>query len=922
MSVEELKKWLIDFRGNPNYQYRNLTQDEFDDLAKKSFERIPDDYKHKIFRECGKFGLKEKEGILLVLRARFLAQTNLFALCHLLVKYNKTTARTHEPICNSFFVSKDPANFKTFEEFAKDYTSLKERLLLVPRGGYKSSINLADVVQYLICWPETTLLILTGVYGLAKGFVGELSSHFVLEEVGKDTKGKPVYGPKKIEGDKRSIFQALFAEHMITPNESRDTEFQDPASLMRDKEPSVMAASIEQNLSGWHFGVMKLDDVVTNENSLTITRLEAVNKQVEVNRPMLNPFGFFDLVGTWYDECLVGDTLITMSDWTQKPIKDIQVGDEVIGWNHPFKGKRTDKNAYVNGRACFTKTKVTHIGSHESRPVNKYSFKSGRDIISTGDHNWFNRKCNYSHIGLGYHEQKYIRRMFIPTEKKKEYDWFSGIYDGEGSFQKQRNGYPSGSITLSQTLKNPTVVEMIRTRLSEAKFNYREDWTYFENSKLHDKCNFVIEGGWKERYRFLIEVAPTRFKKIADSLCSQIQTWEDELVLVTPQEEQKVYYFGTETGNYLADGCLSKNSDVYGLSIKKEEEFAKDMNLQHEVEGSVWDGVFNSNVTMKIYLRSAWIPTLEAKKMGMIEEEMKETDYILWFPESLSYKTLLQKKKKNAESFAISYENNPRKVHQVKFPRELLIRRTLPATQLPQTGLIVSAVDTAYSTKSWADYTVMITALIFGGRFYIIDCLRGKFNEYELPKVIAAAGYKWKPKRIAVEDSLGVKWFGRELRREMDILQISIPVEYVSLGLGTKAKSKELKAKPVVRLLGDERMFFANTCSGLDDIYKELENFGTASGTHDDVVSALSVLVDQFGGYADMDSRINQIDTAFVADQKSKLRHDLIYGLGQFSRFNRSDYQESDHPKTNFEIETQETGERDIDPFQEAGLFN
>jgi phage terminase large subunit-like protein len=663
--ISTLRKLAESCLTNEHFQHKDKTDKQIRELAKKSFMRLPISQAEGVITSWSKRCREENiEPSLEELHyLRFLAQTNLFFLCHLLERYNKVDEKTHQDVCNAFFVSKDPT-FKTFEDFAKAYVGLKDRLLLVPRGGFKSSIDIADIVQWLICFPETTVLVLTGVYALAKDFVGELASHFTLEEIGRDAKDHPKYGPKKFMDNTRSIFQVLFAEHTVTPNECRDTEFQDPASLLLDKEPSVMAASIEQNLSGWHFGIMKLDDVVTNENSLTITRLEAVNRQVDVNRAMLHPFGFFDLIGTWYDE-----------------------------------------------------------------------------------------------------------------------------------------------------------------------------------------------------------------------------------------------------------------SDVYGLSIKNEERFAEEEGLKHKVLGSVWDGYFNSEVTMKIYLRSAWWPTEEAKKAGKIEEEMKKEDWILWFPDRLPYEFLIREKKKNAEGFAIKYENNPRKVHQVKFPRELLIRRTIPATYLPQTGLIISAVDTAYSVKSWADYTVMVTAIIYGGIFYIIDVLRGKFNEYELPKVIATTGHKWKPKRIAIEDSVGVRWFSRELKREMDTLQISIPVEYVSLGTGTKAKSKELKAKPVVRLLGDERMFFSNSCAGLEELYKELENFGTASSTHDDVVSALSILVDQFGGYADMDSRAGMVSTQFVADQRSKLRHDLIYGLGQFSKFNNN-YAIEDNPVTVFQQENQQQESfRDIDPFEEAGLL-
>jgi phage terminase large subunit-like protein len=661
MQINKLRELSKRCLQNPHFQHRGKTEDELRELGTESFKKLTPEQADVVFRSWSKF-CKESEievDIKDLIYYRYLAQTNLFFLCHLLEKYDKVNEQTHEDICNEFFVSKDPS-YRLFEDFAKSYHGLKERLLLVPRGGFKSSIDIADCIQWIISFPEVTILILTGVYALAKDFVAELASHFILDEVGKDTKDRPIYGPRKFMDGTHSLFQVLFAEHNVVPNQVLGTEFQTPASLAKDREPTVMAASIEQNLSGWHFGIMKLDDVVTNENSLTITRLEAVNKQVDVNRAILHPFGFFDKIGTWYDE-----------------------------------------------------------------------------------------------------------------------------------------------------------------------------------------------------------------------------------------------------------------SDTYGLDIKNEERFAQEENRQHCVHGSVWEGLFNSEVTIKIYLRSAWWPTEEAKKLGKIEEEMKEEDWILWFPDRLPYKFLLREKKKNPEGFAIKYENNPRKVHQVKFPKELLLRRTIPAHQLPQTGLVVAAVDTAYSVKSWADYTVMVTALIFGGRFYIIDVVRGRYNEYDLPAVIAATGFKWKPKRIAIEDSVGVKWFSRELRREMDKLQISIPVEYVSLGTGTKAKSKELKAKPVVRLLGDERIFFSNTCSGLEELYKELENFGTAAGTHDDVVSALSVLVDQFGGYADMNSRIDLVNTSYIADQRSRDRHEMIYGLGRFSRFNQS-FQLDDNPVTAFQLEHGETETfTDCDPLQD-----
>lgn len=651
MLVSELRLLAEESKNNPNYQHKDLLPKDFQIEASKSLLRLGDKASLAYNKWEAVCKLESVETSLQeYARLRFLAQTNLFFLCKLLEKYNKVTIDTHEDICNKFFVPKNPT-INTFEEFANAFSGLKERMLLVPRGGFKSSIDMADCVQWVICFPDVTILILTGVYPLACDFVSEIRGHFLLEDVTPIGSKEKKHEIRKWQNGTYSLFQALFFEH-CTADVGKETEFQTPAVPFGDKETTITAAGIEQSLSGWHFGIMKLDDVVTNENSLTITRLASVNRQISINKAMLHPFGFLDFIGTWYDE-----------------------------------------------------------------------------------------------------------------------------------------------------------------------------------------------------------------------------------------------------------------GDIYGLTITAEDELSRELGRLDAITGSIDSGRYNSSVNIEIYLRAAWWPTDEAAKQGKIEAEMTKEDWELWFPERLPYE-FLKKESKDKEGFAIKYLNNPRKVHQVKFQRELLLRRTIPATQLPNQGLIVTTIDTAYSIKSWADYTAIITSIIFGGKFYIIDVARGRFNEYELPAKIAAVGNQWKPKRIIIEDSTGVRWMRNEICREMDKYRISIPLEFVPLGQGNKTKAKEIKAKPVLRLLGDERMFFSNSSQGLEELYTELEKFGTVSGLHDDIVDALSLLADQLGAYADMESRLSIAQSDFVSDRKAKEHHDMIYGLGQYR-----DNSISDHPVTNYELQHGSDSSLDRDPF-------
>jgi hypothetical protein len=106
----------------------------------------------------------------------------------------------------------------------------------------------------------------------------------------------------------------------------------------------------------------------------------------------------------------------------------------------------------------------------------------------------------------------------------------------------------------------------------------------------------------------------------------------------------------------------------------------------------------------------------------------------------------------------------------------------------------------------------------------------------------------------------------------------------VPLGKGSKATAKDQKAKPVLRYLGDERLLFANQMVGLEELYTELANFGTAAGTHDDIVSALSILVDQFSSYADMEGKKTEASPDFVISSQQKQQYDHIYGKGTFGK--------------------------------------
>jgi predicted phage terminase large subunit-like protein len=209
---------------------------------------------------------------------RYRCQTDLFFLAKEVLGKD-ITERTHRAVTD-FFVKKDPT--KTIAQ----QSSIKERMIWYPRGSYKSTLNICDCVQWIICFPDIRILVLTGADDLATAFVDELKDYFVLD-------GEP------------TTFQELFPELCLSPKErGNQGEFWTPlgpqARMRKTKEPTVFASSILANNSGWHVDVMKPDDCVTDKNSETISELAKITRKFKMVRKLLMPFGYRDTIGTPY----------------------------------------------------------------------------------------------------------------------------------------------------------------------------------------------------------------------------------------------------------------------------------------------------------------------------------------------------------------------------------------------------------------------------------------------------------------------------------------------------------------------------------------------------------------------------------------------------------------------------------------------
>lgn len=198
------------------------------------------------------------------------------------ISENNITEDPYRVLCD-LFVKKDPS--KTLSQ----QDEIKNRLLLWPRGGMKSTIDIVDVVQWILNFPDIRVLFLTGADDLAVGFVSETKGHFTKHENGH-------------------TLMSLFFPEFCVPEKNNENQFEFTCPVwaakgVKRKEPTVLASSVGSTKSGTHFELVKADDSVTDRNSESTDQCATVSKKLSMSRKLLRLGGYYyDFIGTRYDD--------------------------------------------------------------------------------------------------------------------------------------------------------------------------------------------------------------------------------------------------------------------------------------------------------------------------------------------------------------------------------------------------------------------------------------------------------------------------------------------------------------------------------------------------------------------------------------------------------------------------------------------
>lgn len=285
-SFDELSASFGGARSIPNdllYGWLDASRGDLINVAKMGVDKIPGSAMGKeVRRRC--------KQDLLFLAGYFLWETNPFSEGWKPIAESRITETSHGVMCREFFVQKDDAR-PVLEQ-----SPVKKRMVLWPRGGCKSTVDIADAVQWILNFPTIRIWFLTAADDLATGLLDELKGHWI------------------IKAEAPTLMNLFFPEFCVEEKHlGNQFEFTCPvwaAKQIKRKEPTVFASSVTATASGWHFEVIKSDDAVSDRNSENEDQNRKVTKQFNLRKKTLVPRGYVDLVGTRYhDADLYGSEL-------------------------------------------------------------------------------------------------------------------------------------------------------------------------------------------------------------------------------------------------------------------------------------------------------------------------------------------------------------------------------------------------------------------------------------------------------------------------------------------------------------------------------------------------------------------------------------------------------------------------------------
>lgn len=164
------------------------------------------------------------------------------------------------------------------------------RLILWPRGHFKTTAVVVDVVQRILNDADCRIMLMQASLKLTRGWLAEIFSHFS----GKNPKSK--------------LLQ-LFPEFAATGNADGFTVA--CRKRVHLKEKTVVAASPKAVATGQHYSALYADDLVHTGNFRNVELLDKLENEFSHFIPLIDPGGYITVTGTRYSFADIYQRIIT-----------------------------------------------------------------------------------------------------------------------------------------------------------------------------------------------------------------------------------------------------------------------------------------------------------------------------------------------------------------------------------------------------------------------------------------------------------------------------------------------------------------------------------------------------------------------------------------------------------------------------------
>lgn len=471
------------------------------------------------------------------------------------------------------------------------------------RAHYKSTIiTVGETIRTILNEPNTTIGIFSHTKSVARAFLKQIKREF--------------------EGN--VLLQELFP-HICPPGrgEKRSWSEDDGLVVVRDKNPKESTLEawglVDGMPTGKHFDILIYDDVVTPESVTTPDQIKKTTQAWQISLNLGATHGarrrmigtryhaadtYADLIrkgsvkvrlhaatvdgspqgapvflspevleekkrdmGPYVFACHGAGSMVLMADWSQKPIEEVRTGDMVLGWTLP---------KTRGGRCHFVPSRVVATQYRQAEAVESV-LADGSRHVHTPSHKWWTARFDGKHKtyaplslenGPG-SVKALIKLQGIPDADMRRLlnEWqcaalgyLAAMLDGEGALKHS-------VVNITQdAVPHPNVCDKIAWALESLGVPFSVcDSTRDQRQGL--QRIYTILGGSREKARLAFLMRGLLGKQddlLRQSYAMKVPGKKQRVACVEQRTlgVQTVHNIQTETGNYVVDGCLSKNCQM------------------------------------------------------------------------------------------------------------------------------------------------------------------------------------------------------------------------------------------------------------------------------------------------------------------------------------------------------------------------